>query len=42
MNNQVYGILARFETPEKLLLAAQEVRKSGFKKFDANYIRKYY
>ena len=36
MSNQVYGILARFDSPEKLLLAAQKVRESGFEKFDCH------
>ena len=36
MSKQVYGILARFDNPEKLLSAAQKVRESGFKKFDCH------
>ena len=34
--NKEYGILARFDNPKALLLAAQEVRDSGFTKFDCH------
>ena len=34
MSKKVYGILARFEDPKTLLLAAEKVRDSGFMKFD--------
>ena len=34
--SDIYGILARFENPEKLLIAADEVKNKGFTKFDCH------
>ena len=34
MSKKAYGILARFENPKILLLAAEKVRDKGFMKFD--------
>lgn len=36
MNNKTYGLLARFETPKSLLVAAMKVRKKGYIKFDCH------
>ena len=36
MSKDMYGILARFESPKSLLLAAKKVRKKGFLKFDCH------
>ena len=34
--SDIYGILARFENPKKLLIAADEVKNKGFTKFDCH------
>jgi len=36
MSKAMYGILARFEDPKALLLAAKKVREKGFSKFDCH------
>ena len=36
MNSQIYGLLARFESPEDLMKAAVKVRDKGFQKFDCH------
>jgi len=36
MSKDMYGILARFEDPKTLLLAAKKVREKGFLKFDCH------
>ena len=36
MSNSIYGILARFENPKALMLAAKKVKDSGFTKFDCH------
>ena len=36
MNSKSYGLLARFETPKCLLIAATKVRKLGYSKFDCH------
>tara|TARA_Y100001980_G_C14552254_1_gene336319 strand:+ start:3115 stop:3648 length:534 start_codon:yes stop_codon:yes gene_type:complete len=36
MNRKSYGLLARFETPKCLLIAATKVRNSGYSKFDCH------
>jgi len=33
--NPIYGIIAEFETPGDLVSAARQVRKAGYRKFDA-------
>ncbi|HWR83686.1 MAG TPA: DUF3341 domain-containing protein [Candidatus Deferrimicrobium sp.] len=33
---KVYGILARFETPEALLAAVQKTQSAGYRKFDSH------
>ncbi len=36
MSSQIYGLLARFESPEDLMKAAVKVRDKGFQKFDCH------
>ena len=36
MSSQLYGLLARFESPEDLMKAAVKVRDKGFQKFDCH------
>jgi len=36
MSQRIYGLLARFESPEALIKATIKVRDSGFKKFDCH------
>lgn len=36
MSSQIYGLLARFESPEDLMQAAVKVRDKGFQKFDCH------
>jgi len=33
--HQLYGLMAEFETPTELVLAARRTREAGFRKFDA-------
>jgi mono/diheme cytochrome c family protein len=35
-NNKLYGITALFDTPDEIIHAAEEIAKSGFKRFDVN------
>jgi hypothetical protein len=35
LKNDIFGLLAEFDTPEQLLAAAEKVRDAGFKKADA-------
>lgn len=36
MSKKIYGILARFDNPESLLLAAKKIKEKGFIKFDCH------
>tara|TARA_Y100000996_G_scaffold119757_1_gene89504 strand:- start:956 stop:1489 length:534 start_codon:yes stop_codon:yes gene_type:complete len=36
VSSQIYGLLARFESPEDLMKAAVKVRDKGFQKFDCH------
>jgi len=36
MSSQIFGLLARFESPEELMKATVKVRGFGFKKFDCH------
>ena len=36
MSSQIYGLLARFESPKDLMKAAVKVRDKGFQKFDCH------
>ena len=36
MSSNIYGILARFDNPKALMLAAKKVKDNGFSKFDCH------
>jgi len=36
MSSNIYGILARFDSPKTLMLAAKKVKDNGFSKFDCH------
>ena len=36
MSSNIYGILARFDSPKTLMLAAKKVKDNGFTKFDCH------